>query len=159
MSLDTIQAPVPVYKALLSFVLWIPLLSTALLAGTQQHCLLCTEGTSTFTRGCWIGIAKTAVCKPLHDCMIHALGRNSSCSVAAGKARITGDLDSSVPFACGAGTVQQQPEKCWFPLSKLCWSRIKWWRWYDHLYIQSSGWAAGEFVAPQIANGAIWDGW
>lgn len=36
MGLDTVKALVPVYKALLSFVLWIPLLSAALPAGTES---------------------------------------------------------------------------------------------------------------------------
>lgn len=35
-------------------------------AREQRSCLLCAEGTSTFTRGCWIGVAKIPVCKPLH---------------------------------------------------------------------------------------------
>lgn len=35
-------------------------------AREQRSCLLCAEGTSTFTRGCWIGVGKISVCKPLH---------------------------------------------------------------------------------------------
>lgn len=33
----------------------------------EWSCLLCATGSSTFTRGCWIDVAKIPVCKSLYD--------------------------------------------------------------------------------------------